>query len=127
MFSCHSLQIVDRISFRCFIMSCFVCIVLPFVDISVIFLWPVFSDLFPQVVLLFPPCCLFLLPPLILAPLFIIRACFRSFFICDSSLISHPGFCCFFVLFEGIPIFSQTNYAPAYINSFNSVILFVGM
>ena len=52
---------------------------------------------------------------------------FAFFFICDSSLNSHPGFCCFYVLFEGIPIFSQTIFAPAYINSFNSVISFVGM
>ena len=65
---------------------------------------------------IFSPCCLFLLPPptFISAPLFlIIRTFFRIFFICDSSLISHPGFCCCFVLFEGIPIFSQTNFAPA--------------
>ena len=95
MFSCHSLPIVDIISFRCFGMSYFVCTVLPFVDISIIFLlWTVFSGLFPQVVLLIFP--IWPVPssplPLISAPLFIIRACFRSFFICDSSLISHPGF-----------------------------------
>ena len=54
MFSCHSLPIVDRIFFRCFGKSCFVCIVLPFVDISLIFLLsPAPSGLFPQVVLLF--------------------------------------------------------------------------
>ena len=56
MFSCHSLPIVDRISFRCFGKSYFVCTVLPFVDISLIFfLWPVFSGLFPQVIMLFFP------------------------------------------------------------------------
>ena len=32
-FYCHLLPIVDRIFFHCFGMSCFVCIVLPFVDI----------------------------------------------------------------------------------------------
>ena len=43
-----------RIFFRCFGMSCFICIVLPFVGISLIFLLlPVVSGLFPQVVLLF--------------------------------------------------------------------------
>ena len=108
--------IVDRIFFRCFGMSCFVCIVLPFVDISLIFLLsPALSCLFSQVVLLFLP----VLPvPFYLAYFsaslfFIILACFRSFFICVSSGTSHPGFDCFFVLFEGIPIFSQTNFAPA--------------
>ena len=38
MFSCHLLPIVNRIFFRCFRMSCFICIVLPFVDIALIFL-----------------------------------------------------------------------------------------
>ena len=54
MFSCHLLPVVDKFFFRCFGMSCFVCIVLAFVDISSIFLLsPVLSVLFPQVVLLF--------------------------------------------------------------------------
>ena len=54
MFLCHALPVVDRIFFRCFGMSCFVCIVLLFVDISLIsLLWPELSGLFPQVVLLF--------------------------------------------------------------------------
>ena len=54
MFSCHSLPIVDRIFFHCFGISCFVCIVLAFLDVSLFFLlWPVLSGLFPQVVLLF--------------------------------------------------------------------------
>ena len=53
-FSCHLLPVVDRIFFRCFGISCFVCNVLPFVDISFIFLLsPVLSGLFPEVVLLF--------------------------------------------------------------------------
>ena len=50
-------------------------------------------------------------------------ACFRKFFICVSSRISHAGFC--IVLFEGIPIFLQTIFAPAYISSFHLVLLFV--
>ena len=54
MFLCHALPIVDRIFFRCFGMSCFVCIVLPFVDIILVSLFsPEPSGLFPQVVLLF--------------------------------------------------------------------------
>ena len=98
MFSCHSHPIVDRISFRCFGMSCFICIALPFVDISLIFLlWPVFSGLFPQVVLLFSP-----MLPVPSSPRLFKRLSssfglvFVGFFICYSSLISHPGFCCFF-------------------------------
>ena len=74
MFSCYYLPIVDRIFFRCFGKSCFVCIVLPFVDISLIFLLlPALSGLFPQVVLLFFSCaaCFFLFP-LISAPIIII-------------------------------------------------------
>ena len=52
--------IVDRIFFRCFAMSCVVCIVLLFVDISLVsLLSPEPSGLFPQVVLLFFSCCLF--------------------------------------------------------------------
>ena len=54
MFLCHALSVVDRIFFRCFGMSCFVCNFLPFVDISLIsLLSPEPSDLSPQVVLLF--------------------------------------------------------------------------
>ena len=54
MFLCHALPIVDRIFFRCFRMSCLVCIVLPFVDISLVsLLSPKHSGLLPQVVLLF--------------------------------------------------------------------------
>ena len=54
MFFCHALPVVDRIFFRCFGMSCFVCIVLPFIDISLIsLLSSELSGLFPQVVLLF--------------------------------------------------------------------------
>ena len=52
--SCHLLSLVGRIYFRCFRMFCFVCVVLPFLDIFLIFLLsPKFSGLFPQVVLLF--------------------------------------------------------------------------
>ena len=83
-FSCHLLSVVDRIFFRCFGMSCFVCIVLFFVDISLIFLiWTALTGLFPQVVLLFFSCiaCSFFVPTYFSASLFfIIPACFLSFF-----------------------------------------------
>ena len=56
-------QLLVGIFFRCFGMSWFFCIVLPFVDICLVFLlWPVLSGLFPQVVLFFSQCCQFLLP-----------------------------------------------------------------
>ena len=51
MFSCH-LPLVDRIFFLYFVMSCFVCIVLPFVNVSLIFLLsPILSGLSPQLVI----------------------------------------------------------------------------
>ena len=54
MFLYRALPVVDKIFFRCFGMSCFVCIVLPFVDISIVYLLSLEpSGLFPQVVLLF--------------------------------------------------------------------------
>ena len=61
MFSCNAHPVVVRIFFRsCFGMSCFVHIVLPFGDISLISLLSTeLSSLFPQVVLLFFTCCLF--------------------------------------------------------------------
>ena len=62
MFLCHSLPIVDRIFFRCFGISCFACIVLPFVSL-IFLLSPALCSLFPQVVLLYFLCCLFLFVP----------------------------------------------------------------
>ena len=54
MFLCHLLQVVDKIFFRCFGMSCFICIVLLFVVISIIILLsPVLSDLSSHFALLF--------------------------------------------------------------------------
>ena len=58
---------------------------------------------------------------------FSILACCRSLFIRDSSLISHPGFDLLTVVFKETPVFSQTNFAPTYIKSFNSVMSFVGI
>ena len=50
-----------------------------------------------------------------------------SLFMCDSSLSSHPGFDFLSLVFKRIPIFSLTNFAPAYIKSLNSVMSFVGI
>ena len=82
MFSCYPLPIADRI-FCCFGMFCCVCIVLPFVDISLIsLLSPVLSGLFTQVVLFFSRIAFSFLFPHISASFFcfIIFACFRCFF-----------------------------------------------
>ena len=108
--------VFDRFFFYCFGMSCFVCIVLTFVNISLIFLLsPVHSGLFPQVVLLFFlvllfPFCSDVFQRLSIVLLF--QPVFVDFFFCVSSRIFHPGFDFFFVLFEVVPIFSQTNFAP---------------
>ena len=56
-----------------------------------------------------------------------ILACCRSLLICDSSHRSRPGFEFLSVVFKGTLIFSQTNFAPAYIKSCNSVMSFVGI
>ena len=98
LFSWNSLPIVDIIFLRCFGKSCFVCIVLPFVDISLIFLLlPALSGLFPQVVLLFFPVSpVPFFPAYISVSLFfIILACFRSFF----YLRFQPNFQSWFRLF----------------------------
>ena len=93
------------IFFRCFGMSCFVCIV-----------WSFWSSFFRQyllihlfdVYLLFSLCC-FCLP--ILA--FFFFCLLSNFLICVSSPISYPGFEFLFVFSKGTPFFSQTNFAPA--------------
>ena len=54
-----------------------------------------------------------LFPPILGSFCFTILSCFRRFFMWDSSRTSHPGLDCVFVLFEGTPIFSHTNFAPA--------------
>ena len=109
-------RLMGRIFLCCFGMSCFVCIVLLFVDISLIFLLsPVLSGLFPQVSLFFS-CVAFSFSSLNVSASFlclIILVYFHRFFICISSQISHPGFDFFFMLFEGIPISAQINFALA--------------
>ena len=58
---CHLLPLVGRIFFLCFGMSCLVYIVVPFVDISLIFLLlPGLSGSFPQLYCYFLLYCLFL-------------------------------------------------------------------
>ena len=82
-FLCHAFPVFGRIFFRSFWMSCFVCIVLPFVDISLIaIISPELSGSFPKVVLLFFSCCLFHSVPSFPGSFyFTILACFRRFFL----------------------------------------------
>ena len=100
MFSCHLLPVVGRIFSRCFGMFSFVCIVLPFVDISLIFLLsPVLSGLFPQVVLLsflvLPfTFCFYIFQRLSFVLSF--WPVFVDFFICVSSRIPNHSFDLFY-------------------------------
>ena len=91
-YSCHKL--IGRLFFRYFVMSCFVCIARPYhgiIRISLLsfelFLPVLLSDL-PAVVFLsylYSVGFLWILSSLVVA-------CCRSFFICPSIFISHPGF-----------------------------------
>ena len=90
-------------------MSCFVCIVLSLVDISLVsLLSPEYSGLFPQVVLLFFPMS-FPFSFHIFLDIFVLPfwRVFVDFFIWVASRTSHPGFDGFFVLFGGTQ-FSHT-------------------
>ena len=116
MFSYHLPPLVSRIFFSCFGMSYFVCIVLHFLNIFLIFLLsPVRSGPFPRGLLLFFLLLLFPFLPTcfsVFSISFIIFACFLRFLICVSSRISHPGFDFLLVFFKGTPIFSQTTFSP---------------
>ena len=110
-------QLLIRFSFVFFLESPVLSVSFyPFVDISLIFLLsPALSGLFPQVVLLFFLCCLFLV-----VPAYISASLFLSFWLVFVVLLFAfpvefpiPGLTVFFVLFVGIPIFSQTNFEPA--------------
>ena len=115
-------QLVGRIFFCCFGIFCFVCIVLPFFGIFLIFLLsPVLSGLFSQVVLLCFFFWFFFLIPTYFSFLFIF-ACFRSFLVCVSSRIFHPSFDFSFMLLKGTPVSTDTKYSPAGISSFNLLI-----
>ena len=115
------LLLAGRIIFRCFEMSCFVCIVLSCLDTFFVFhLLPVPSDLFPRVFLFFVvfffTCVAFFFlfqqtPAFFVC--FIIFSCCRSFPVYVSSQISSLGFEILFVLFRGTPILSQINFVPA--------------
>ena len=94
---CILLLFAGRIFFCCFAMSSFVCIVLSYLDIFLVFLLsPVPSGLFSQVVLGFFICWVNIFfssqyIPAFLFCLIIFAYCRRSL-IYVSSQISHPGF-----------------------------------
>ena len=61
-FSCHLPQVIGRIFFRCFGMFCFVCIVLPFLDIALIsyllvYFFKLYCYFFLPYFFLFAPTC----------------------------------------------------------------------
>ena len=123
MSSYHLPLFVGRIFFRCFVMSYFVCIEI-FLDIFLIFLIStVLSGLFPQVVFFWGGDTFSFLSQYIPAYFlcFIIFLCFRIFHQCVSSQISYPHFVFLFVFFKGTPVFLQTNFAPVWISSCNSM------
>ena len=95
--------------FRCFGMSCFICIVLSRLNNFLVFLLsPVTSGLIPRVVLSFLIVVFFYSSQLIrtFRLCLILSACCR-FLICISNRIFHPGFEFLFVFFWGTPILSQ--------------------
>ena len=97
--SCILHLLTFRIFSRCFGKSCFVYIILSCLDMFLIFLSPVPSDLFPRFIL-------YIL--LVLFSLFVQRfPCFIIFVLCNiflifvTSLILHPGFVLLFMFFSG--------------------------
>ena len=124
MFYCHLHPIVDRIFFHLFGMSYFVYIILPSVDISLIFLLsPVLSDLFPQVVLLAFPVFLFFSVPNY-SIVFLISLSFWPIFV-DFNCVSIPILDLIFISwFLRGSLFSR-KLISLLISSFNSVILCV--
>ena len=106
--------IVDRIFFHYFGMSCFVCIFLPFVDISLVsLLSPETSGLFPQVVLLFFPMLSFpfsshIFQDLSILPFWPVFVDFLSGFSVELPILVLMVSSCFF----GRPRFSHTLISP---------------
>ena len=117
MFSFHITTLAGRISFRYFGISCFVCIVLPLINIFLIFLLSaVLYGLFPQVVFL-----LFLMLPFPFSPICSVVVSFLLWFLpifidfLSTFSVEFPILVLvfLFVFFEGIPIFSQTKFTLA--------------
>ena len=118
LFPCHPVvvmslcilpQLASRISFRCFRMSCLVCIIIFSLSIFLVYLLsPVPSGLFPRVVsfVLIVVLLFSVLPNLfqLSFPVLSFLLVVEFFFVCVSSLSSHPGFKILFVFFRGTPI-----------------------
>ena len=114
MFLSHALP-VDRIFFRCFGMSCFVycftlCRYLFNLPSFARTFWFISSSCTVIFLVLSFAFCSHIFQDISVLPFWPV---FVNFFIYVSSWISHPGFDCFFVLFEGTSVFSHTNFAPA--------------
>ena len=132
-FLCYFLSFVHRIFFCIFWNHQFFSVL--FYPLSIAFQTFFFRLYFPAYFLKFQcyffSCCLFLFCSYIFQHFyfcFIISACFRRLFICVSSRIFPSWFGFFLRAFlKGSHFFSQTNFAPAQISSFNSVILIVDL
>ena len=113
MSSCILPLLLGGIFFRCFVVSCLVCIVWSYLEnILVLLLLPVTSS---SCIVNFNCCLVFLFSPKHILVFFLclgIFACNRRFFKSFSSLISHPGFDFLSVFFRVTPISWQTNFTP---------------
>ena len=118
------LQLVEL--FCCFVTSCFVYSVWSCLGIFIAFLlWLVFLVGFLG--LLFWVAILFQFRPNIyLCSVFVFLLVAVVFFIGDSSQNSHRCFDFLSVVFKGTPILPHTNFATAYIKSFNTMMSIVG-
>ena len=119
--------LAGRIFSRCFGVSCFIRIVWSCLGIFLVFfLVPVPSDWLRRAVssILIVLVCSFR-PNIFLRFSCLSIFAYSRFLICVSSLISHLGFEFLFMFFRGTPILVLTNFAPASMTSFNSVMLFI--
>ena len=120
----HSPLLVGRIFFRWFWMSGIVSIVLSYLYVCLVFLLSsVASGIFPRGVLSILLVAFLLL---FVRTFFIVLSLWHVIInFCASSWISHPRFVFLVLFFKRTLILSQINFAPAYISSFSSVMLFV--
>ena len=113
-FSSVSWSVYAKNFFHYFGMSCFVGIVWPCrSSFPVFFLSPIYFALFLPVVLSDMSAVVFLRSLRSVPVCFIVLSCFanfHSFFICLSSLISHPGFVFSFGFFESLTISLLTSF-----------------
>ena len=126
MCSYHLPQLVNRIFFRSFGVFCFACIALPFVDIFLIFYRQYFLVYFLMLFCYFSCVAFFSFSPNMFRRFSFVLSFLSVFVFSFISVSNLPSRFWFFVhsLFKETPIFSQTNFAPTQVSSFNSSIFF---